>query len=53
MIITGLAVGFIIIHIGIWRYSHCENKTEKTKSVCIITAGVLIIVGVFAIDAVI
>lgn len=52
MIITGLAVGFIIIHVGIWRYYHCENRTGKTISAGIIIAGVLVIAGVFAIDAV-
>lgn len=52
MIITGLAVGFIIIHVGIWRYYHCENRTGKTISAGIIIAGVLIIVGVFVVDAI-
>lgn len=52
MIITGLVVGFIIIHVGIWRYYHCENRTGKTISVGIIIAGVLVIAGVFAVDAV-
>lgn len=52
MIITGLAVGFIIIHIGIWRHYHCKNRTGKTISAGIIIAGVLVIAGVFAIDAV-
>lgn len=52
MIITGLAVGFIIIHVGIWQYYHCENRAGKTISAGIITAGVLVIAGVFAIDAV-
>lgn len=50
MIITGLAVGFIMIHIGVWRYFHCENRTGKTIS--IIVAGVLVIAGVFAVDAI-
>lgn len=52
MIITGLAVGFIIIHAGIWKYYHCENRTGKTISVGIIIAGVLVIAGVFAVDAI-
>lgn len=52
MIITGLAVGFIMIHIGIWRYYHCERRTGKIISVCIIAAGILVITGVFVVDAV-
>lgn len=52
MIITGLAVGIIMIHIGVWRYYHCKNRTEKTISIGIIIAGVLVIAGVFAVDAV-
>ncbi len=52
MIITGLAVGFIIIHVGIWKYYHCEHRTGKTVSVGIIIAGVLVIAGVFAVDAI-
>lgn len=52
MIITGLAVGFIMIHVGIWRYYHCKSRTGKTISIGIIVAGVLVIAGVFAIDAV-
>lgn len=52
MIITGLAVGFVFILIGIWRYYHCERKIGKIISICIITAGVLVIAGVFAVDAV-
>ncbi|ETO41113.1 hypothetical protein [Morganella sp. EGD-HP17] len=41
-----------MIHIGIWRYCHCENRTGKIISAGIIAAGVLVITGVFAIDAV-
>lgn len=52
MIITGLAVGFVFILIGIWRYYHCERRTGKIISICIITAGVLVIAGVFVVDAV-
>ncbi|EMP1180003.1 hypothetical protein RGI82_003448 [Morganella morganii] len=52
MIITGLAVGFIIIHVGIWRYYHCEKRAGKIISAGVIIAGVLVIAGVFAIDAV-
>lgn len=52
MIITGLAVGFIMIHVGIWRYYHCKSRTGKTISIGIIVAGVLVITGVFAIDTV-
>lgn len=52
MIITGLAVGFIMIHIGVWRYFHCEKRAGKIISAGIIIAGVLVIAGVFAVDAV-
>lgn len=52
MIITGLAVGFIIIHVGIWRYYHCEKRAGKIISAGIIITGVLVIAGVFAIDAI-
>ncbi len=52
MIITGLAVGFIMIHIGVWRYYHCENRTGKIISAGIIIAGILVIAGVFAVDAI-
>lgn len=52
MIITGLAVGFIIIHVGIWRYYHCEKRAGKIISAGIIITGVLVIVGVFAVDAI-
>ncbi|HCD1134455.1 hypothetical protein [Morganella morganii] len=52
MIITGLAVGFIIIHIGVWRYYHCEKRAGNIISAGIIITGVLVIAGVFAIDAV-
>ncbi|WP_424712855.1 hypothetical protein [Klebsiella pneumoniae] len=52
MIITGLAVGFIMILVGIWRYYHCEKRAGKIISAGIIMSGVLVITGVFAIDAV-
>lgn len=52
MIITGLAVGFIMIHIGVWRYYHCEKRAGKIISAGIIITGVLVIAGVFAIDAI-
>ena len=52
MIITGLAVGFVFILTGLWRYYHCEKRTGKTISICLITAGILVIAGVFVIDAV-
>lgn len=52
MIITGLAAGFIMIHIGVWRYFHCEKRAGKIISAGIIIAGVLVIAGVFAVDAV-
>lgn len=52
MIITGLAVGFIMIHIGVWRYYHCKKRAGKIISAGIIITGVLVIAGVFAIDAI-
>lgn len=52
MIITGLVVGFIMIHIGVWRYCHCEKRSGKIIGAGIIITGVLVIAGVFAIDAV-
>lgn len=52
MIITGLVVGFILIHIGVWRYYHCEKRAGEIISAGIIITGVLVIAGVFAIDAV-
>ncbi|HCR3185460.1 TPA: hypothetical protein ON424_003484 [Morganella morganii] len=52
MIITGLAVGFIMIHIGVWRYYHCEKRAGKIISAGIIIAGVMVIAGVFAVDAI-
>ncbi|MEM8167751.1 hypothetical protein Q4R38_17350 [Morganella morganii] len=41
-----------MIHIGVWRYYHCEKRAGKIISAGIIIAGVLVIVGVLAIDAV-
>lgn len=52
MIITGLVVGFIMIHIGVWRYYYCEKRAGKIIGAGIIITGVLVIAGVFAIDAV-
>ena len=52
MIITGLVVGFIMIHIGVWRYYHCEKRTGKIISAGIIITGILVIAGVFVIDAI-
>ncbi len=52
MIITGLAVGFIMIHIGVWRYFHCKKRAGKIISAGIIITGVLVIAGVFAVDAI-
>lgn len=52
MIITGLTAGFIFILTGVWRYYHCEYRTGKIISICLITAGILVIAGVFVIDAV-
>ena len=40
MIITGLAVGFIFILNGLWRYYHCEHRTGKIISICLIAAGI-------------
>ena len=52
MIITGLAVGFIFILTGVWRYYHFEHRTVKIISICIIAAGILVIAGVFITDAI-
>lgn len=52
MIITGLFVGFIMIHIGVWRYYHCEKRAGKIIGAGIIITGVLVIAGVFAVDAI-
>lgn len=52
MIITGLAAGFIFILTGLWRYYHCEHRTGKIISICLIVAGILVIVGLFITDAI-
>lgn len=52
MIMTGLVVGFVFILTGVWRYYHCEKRTGKTISICLIAAGILVIVGVFITDAI-
>lgn len=52
MIITGLAVGFIFILTGVWRYYYCEHRTGKIISICLIAAGILVIAGVFITDAI-
>ncbi|EML4853742.1 hypothetical protein RS414_003653 [Morganella morganii] len=41
-----------MIHIGVWRYYHCEKRAGKTIGTGIIITGVLVIAGVFAIDAI-
>lgn len=40
MIMTGLVVGFVFILTGVWRYYHCEKRTGKTISICLIAAGI-------------
>lgn len=52
MIMTGLAVGFVFILTGVWRYYHCEKRTGKTISICLIAAGILVIAGVFITDGI-
>ena len=52
MIMTGLAVGFVFILTGVWRYYHCEKRTGKTISIFLIAAGILVIAGVFITDAI-
>lgn len=52
MIITGLVVGFIMIHIGVWQHYYCEKRAGKIISAGIIITGVLVIAGVFVIDAI-
>ncbi|WP_405471187.1 hypothetical protein ACGTI2_21020 (plasmid) [Morganella morganii] len=41
-----------MIHIGVWRYYHCEKRAGKIIGAGIIITGVLVIAGVFAIDAI-
>lgn len=53
MVIIGFAIGYIMIHIGIWRYYHSVDKIGRIISIFIIVVSVIFIIGTFFTDFII